>query len=40
MPLSVEQCNPHNSRRSGPYRIDVGLRDPFGNHIGIVQLKA
>ena len=23
-----------------PYGIDVGLRDPFGNHIRIVQLKA
>jgi uncharacterized glyoxalase superfamily protein PhnB len=22
-----------------PYGIDVGLRDPFGNHIRIVQLK-
>jgi len=23
-----------------PYGIDVGVRDPFGNHIRIVQLKA
>jgi predicted enzyme related to lactoylglutathione lyase len=23
-----------------PYGIDIGLRDPFGNHIRIVQLKA
>jgi predicted enzyme related to lactoylglutathione lyase len=23
-----------------PYGIDVGLRDPFGNHIRIVQLKS
>jgi len=23
-----------------PYGIDMGLRDPFGNHIRIVQLKA
>ena len=23
-----------------PYGIDVGLRDPFGNHIRIAQLKA
>jgi uncharacterized glyoxalase superfamily protein PhnB len=23
-----------------PYGTDVGLRDPFGNHIRIVQLKA
>jgi hypothetical protein len=22
-----------------PYGIDVGIRDPFGNHIRIVQLK-
>jgi uncharacterized glyoxalase superfamily protein PhnB len=22
-----------------PYGIDIGLRDPFGNHIRIVQLK-
>jgi len=23
-----------------PYGIDMGLRDPFGNHIRVVQLKA
>ena len=23
-----------------PYGIDIGVRDPFGNHIRIVQLKA
>jgi uncharacterized glyoxalase superfamily protein PhnB len=23
-----------------PYGIDIGIRDPFGNHIRIVQLKA
>jgi hypothetical protein len=27
-------------QRDDPYGTDVGLRDPFGNHIRIVQLKA
>lgn len=43
-------CDPHTLLAKGveftqepveqPYGIDVGLRDPFGNHIRIVQLKA
>lgn len=34
-------CIPHLAQvAEQPYGIDVGLRDPFGNHIRIVQLKA